>query len=84
MACSSQLSCELSMSYQPDDQGGILKEICGHTGLTHFIRVCMDRVRPHSRSRRACINFTENRVNSVPPVVYFRNALWINLSAAIR
>lgn len=44
----------------------------------------MDRARTRTHSRRPCINFTENRVNAVPPVVYFRNALWINLSAAIR
>lgn len=33
---------------------------------------------------RLCVNFTKNRALSVPPVVYFRNAYWINLSSQIR
>lgn len=33
---------------------------------------------------RPCINFTKNRVNCVPPVVYFRNAQWISLSNKVK
>ena len=74
------------MSYQPDDHGGILKESVAMLGLTHITR----EAHVHTlrltdiHTHRPCINFTKNRVNSVPPVVYFRNAQWINLSAQIR
>lgn len=37
-----------------------------------------------SHTLRPCIKFTKNRVNSVPPVVYFRNAQRIKISVQIR
>lgn len=71
------------MSYQPDDRGDILKESVAMLGLTHITREAhVHTVR--LMHTRPCINFTKNRVYSVPPVVYLRNAQWINLSAQIR
>lgn len=73
------------MSYLPDDHGGILKVSVVMLGLTRITRsVHLPHTNTHKYAHRQCINFTKNNVNSVPPVVYLRNAQWINLSAEIR
>lgn len=75
------------MSYQPDDHRGILKEsavMLGSTRITreaHVQTLCLT----HAVYTRVLYKlYKKNTVNSVPPVVYFRNAQWINLSVEIR